>query len=213
MAKSGFFVSGATCPGCAPLRCAYPGYKAGHDEGRESGVTAIARPMLPEEASLIIDYFHTATPDFLNSLGVDPAKLPSRQTWRAHYDREFGLPIEQRKSFLVLWALGATPLGFSTADKIVIGSEAFMHLHIFDAGGRQRGFGAALVRQSADIYFETLRINALYCEPCALNVAPNRTLQKAGFKYVMTHETVPGPLNFRQPVNRWVLTQDAVAGR
>jgi hypothetical protein len=22
---------------------------------------------------------------------------------------------------------------------------------------------------------------------------------------VMTHETVPGPLNFHQPVNRWVL--------
>jgi hypothetical protein len=62
-----------------------------------------------------------------------------------------------------------------------------------------------LVRQSADIYFEALRIEELYCEPYAFNIAPNRTLQKAGFSYVMTHETVPGPLNFHQPVNRWVL--------
>jgi hypothetical protein len=168
-------------------------------------VTPIARLMRPAEASLIIDYFHNATHEFLHTLGVDPAKLPPRDKWRAHYDAEFALPVEQRKSLAVLWTLGEVPLGFSTADKIEIGRQAFMHLHIFDSTQRQRGRGAALVRQSADIYFEALRIGELYCEPYAFNVAPNRTLQKAGFSYVMAHETVPGPLNFHQPVNRWVL--------
>jgi len=172
-------------------------------------MTPIARPMLPAEAALIIDYFHNASPAFLHGLGVDPARLPPRETWRAHYDREFSLPIEQRKSYLVLWTLGPSSIGFSTADKIVIGAQAFMHLHIFDPGRRQQGHGAALVRQTAQLYFETLRIQDLYCEPYALNVAPNRTLQKAGFKYVMTHECVPGPLNFHQPVNRWVLRRDS----
>ena len=52
---------------------------------------------------------------------------------------------------------------------------------------------------------DTLQISRLFCEPHALNVAPNRTLQAAGFKYVKTHETVPGPFNFHQPVTRWVL--------
>ena len=167
----------------------------------------VARPMLSAEADLIIDYFHNATRAFLQSLGVDQMKLPSRETWRAHYDREFALPIAQRRSFLVLWTLDAAPIGFSTADKIVIGEQAFMHLHIFDSGRRRQGHGAALVRQTARLYFDTLRIEALYCEPYALNVAPNRTLQKAGFKYMMTHECVPGPLNFHQPVNRWLLSR------
>jgi RimJ/RimL family protein N-acetyltransferase len=164
--------------------------------------------MLRAEAALIIDYFHNATHDFLRTLGVDPARLPPREAWRAHYDREFALPLEQRKSLPVLWALGETPLGFSTADKIEIGRQAFMHLHILDAAQRQRGYGAALVQQTAQIYFGALRINELYCEPYAFNVAPNRTLQKAGFRYVMTHECVPGPLNFHQPVNRWLLRRD-----
>ena len=172
-------------------------------------MTLIVRPMLAAEADLIIDYFHNATPQFLNSLGVDPARLPTRERWRERYDHEFGLGVEQRKSFLVLWALDATPIGFSTADKIVIGDQAFMHLHIFEAGRRQQGHGAALVRQTANLYFATLRINDLYCEPYALNVAPNRTLQKAGFKYLMTHECVPGPLQFHQPVNRWVLRRNS----
>ena len=171
-------------------------------------MTPIARPMLADEASLIIDYFHNASHEFLHALGVDPTKLPARDAWRAHYDREVNLPIEQRKSFLVLWTLGDAPLGFSTADKIEIGRQAFMHLHIFDAGQRQRGHGAVLVRQTAEIYFDMLHIHALYCEPNAFNAAPNRTLQNAGFGYVMTHETVPGPLNFHQAVNRWVLRRE-----
>jgi RimJ/RimL family protein N-acetyltransferase len=171
-------------------------------------VNPIARPMLPAEASLIVDYFHGASPEFLHSLGVDPAKLLPRERWCAHYDREFALPVEQRKSFLVLWELERAPIGFSTADKIEIGKQAFMHLHIFAPERRRQGSGAALVRQTARIYFDTLRIDELFCEPYALNVAPNRTLQKAGFSYVMTHETVPGPLNFHQLVNRWMLRRE-----
>lgn len=169
----------------------------------------VARPMRPAEASLIIDYFHDAAPEFLHGLGVDPARLPPRELWRAHYDREFGLPVEQRKSFLVLWELVHVPIGFSTADKIEFGKQAFMHLHIFQPDRRRQGLGAALARQTAQIYFDALRIAALYCEPYAFNAAPNRTLQKAGFQYVMTHETVPGPLNFHQAVNRWMLRRES----
>lgn len=39
----------------------------------------------------------------------------------------------------------------------------------------------------------------------AFKVAPNRTLQRFGFKYVKTYVTVPGPLNFHQAVNRWAI--------
>ena len=56
--------------------------------------------------------------------------------------------------------------------------------------------------------FERLKLKRLFCEPHAFNVAPNRTLQKAGFKYLKTHMTVPGPLNFHQAVNRWVIERD-----
>jgi hypothetical protein len=37
-------------------------------------------------------------------------------------------------------------------------------------------------------------------------------LQKAGFRYVKTHNTVPGPLNFHQAVTRWVIEKPG-AGR
>jgi hypothetical protein len=36
-------------------------------------------------------------------------------------------------------------------------------------------------------------------------VAPNRALQRAGFRYVFTKEMQPSMLNFPQPITRWVL--------
>ena len=80
-----------------------------------------------------------------------------------------------------------------------------MHLHILHPELRRSGYGARFVRETVKIYFDILRIQKLYCEPYALNEAPNKTLQKAGFKFITTYEAIPGPLNFRQPVNRWLL--------
>jgi RimJ/RimL family protein N-acetyltransferase len=162
------------------------------------------REMQLAEVDLVIDYFHGSTAEHLETLGVDPTRLPSRSQWRQMYELDFAQPIEKRRNVLVLWESEATPIGFSSADKIVYGAQAYMHLHVVQPNKRQSGFGEVCVRKSVEIYFDLLKLERLYCEPNAFNVAPNRTLQKAGFKYVKTHNTVPGPLNFHQAVTQWV---------
>lgn len=168
------------------------------------------RLMQLSETGVVIDYFMNAAPEYLNSLGVDPTRVPERAQWQARFAQQFALPVEQRKIVLVLWELDGKAAGFSSSDKIKLGEEAYMHLHILHPERRQKGNGAIFVRQTAKIYFETLQLKRLFCEPYALNVAPNRTLQAAGFKYIKTHETVPGPMNFHQPVTRWMIERDAV---
>jgi RimJ/RimL family protein N-acetyltransferase len=164
----------------------------------------IVRLMTASEAECIIDYFHQSTPEHLEMLGVDPSRLPSPAAWRKRLDHEFALPIIERSSILVAWTIDDTVFGFSTADTIVHGERAHMHLHVIDRDRRSQGLGAACVRESVALYFSTLKLKRLFCEPNAFNVAPNRTLQKAGFKYLKTHMTVPGPINFHQAVTRWV---------
>jgi RimJ/RimL family protein N-acetyltransferase len=158
-------------------------------------MTVDFRPMILAETGLVIAYFHNATPEHLESLGVDPTRLPPASAWADRYEREFALPIERRSTFMVAWLEDGLPVGFSTADKIVFGERANMHLHVVEPGRRNQGVGAECVRRSVAIYFEALRLKRLFCEPNAFNVAPNRALQSAGFKYVRTHMTVPGPLN------------------
>ena len=162
------------------------------------------REMTAAETDLIVEYFLHSTPEHLEMLGVDPTRFPSAASWREFLHRESALPIEQRSLVLVIWLSDDQPIGFSTADKISFGEQANMHLHVIDPERRHQGIGADCVRRSVDLYFDRLKLKRLFCEPHAFNVAPNRTLQKAGFKYLKTHMTVPGPFNFHQAVTRWV---------
>ena len=161
--------------------------------------------MATDQVGLIIDYFHGATPEHLELLGVDPTRLPPPGQWRRRYLDECQKPLGERSTLLVVWERDGVPVGFSTADKIRFGEQANMHLHVIDAQQRQSGIGTECVRKTAELYFERLELKRLLCEPNAFNVAPNRTLQGAGFRYVKTHMTVPGPLNYHQAVTRWVL--------
>ena len=168
-------------------------------------MTLTVREMMSSEVNIIIQYFQNSTPEHLETLGVDPSRLPPAESWRERLQRECTLPIEQRTVMLGIWLSDDQPVGFSTSDKIRYGEQAHMHLHVTDPERRHQGTGVECVRRSADIYFERLKLKRLFCEPNAFNVPPNRTLQKAGFKYLKTHMTVPGPLNFHQAVTRWVM--------
>jgi len=168
-------------------------------------MSIIVREMADSEFDIVIDYFHKSTPEFLETLGVDPSRLPAPDHWRERFQRERSRPVEKRGWLLVTWLSDDRAFGFSSSDKIAFGEQANMHLHVVDPERKNQGFGVECVRRSADTYFERLKLKRLFCEPYAFNVAPNRTLQRAGFKYVKTYMTVPGPLNFHQAVTRWVM--------
>ncbi len=169
----------------------------------------IVRELELSEVGFRIDYFLEASNEYLQTLGVERARLPERDAWLAHYAQEFSLPIRARESYLLAWELDGQLVGFSSADPFVFGSEAFMHLHIGVADRRRSGLGVQFVRLSAERYFSALELERLYCQPNAFNVAPNRTLQKAGFRYVQTLMDQPHPMNSRQAMTRWVLERPA----
>jgi RimJ/RimL family protein N-acetyltransferase len=174
-------------------------------ERHDAPMSLVIREMALDEAGLIVDYFHSSTPEHLETLGVDPTRLPTRGDWLARYAAEYRKPVRDRATLLVIWELDGVAIGFSTSDRIRYGEQAHMHLHVVDPQRRRSGVGAACVRETVDIYFEALALKRLFCEPNAFNVAPNRTLQRVGFRYVKTYNTVPGALNYHQAITRWVL--------
>ena len=165
------------------------------------------REMQLAEVEIRFNYFHDASDKDLRTLGVDRKLLPTRKAWRAVYEADYARPIREREIYSLVWEVDERPVGFSSVDQIVFGKEAFMHLHILSPTQRNAGLGAEFVKESAQIYFQVLEVERLFSEPNAFNVAPNRTLQRAGFRYLFTHETTPGPLNFPQAVTRWLLAR------
>ena len=156
------------------------------------------------EVGIRINYFHDAPDEHLRLLGVDRSLLPTRQAWRAFYEEDYARPIRERVNYALVWQRNGQVVGFSSTDRIDFGNEAFMHLHVLEPRLRSTGLGTQFVRLSAQIYFEVLELRRLFCEPNAFNVAPNRTLQRAGFRYLFTHEAQPSSINFPQVTTRWV---------
>jgi len=75
-----------------------------------------------------------------------------------------------------------------------------------EKNNRKQGLGEQLVKKSLPFYFNNLNLKTLICQPLATNQAPNKTLEKVGFKFVKKHTTIPGLLNYLQEVNMWQLT-------
>lgn len=165
------------------------------------------RELLLSEVDIRIDYFHSASDEHLEMLGVDRALLPSRRAWREFYEADYARAIPERQQYTLAWELDGRIIGFSSLDQITHGEQAFMHLHIIATADRHAGLGTELVKLSAVAYFRAFDLQRLYCQPNAFNVAPNRTLQRAGFRYEFTRQLQPSPINFPQPVTRWVLDQ------
>jgi RimJ/RimL family protein N-acetyltransferase len=157
------------------------------------------------EYELMLDYFYRGGEPFLRGMGVDPTKLPQRDNWLQAVLEDHEKPDNERDRFYLIWLFRGKRVGHSSINKIIPATEAHIHLHLWDPELRHAGLGTELVRKSADFFFERFRLKKLVCEPWAENSAPNRVLEKLGFKLVGRYRTVPGTIAFEQEVNRYEL--------
>ncbi len=166
------------------------------------------REIEQQDIELIANYWLESDPAFMESMGVELSKLPAREFWYEMLRSQLDAPIEDKQSYATIWEADGKAIGHCNVNKIVFGKEAYMHLHIWDKTIRKKGYGEQLVKMSLPYFFNNLNLETIYCEPYALNPAPNKTLAKLGFQLEKEYVTTPGFLNFEQPVTRWKLTRE-----
>lgn len=167
-----------------------------------------ARELQESDIELVADYWSNASDSYLIGMGVDISKMPSRRIFLERLMEQINSPYEAKKAYCIIWTLDQQPVGHSNVNPIVFGEEAYMHLHMWKRDTRQRGLGTELVKMTLPFFFENLQLKKLFCEPYALNSAPNKALEKAGFEFVKEYVTVPGAVGFEQPVKRWELSRE-----
>ena len=171
-------------------------------------MTLSTRPIQHTDIPFLVNYWLSADEEFLKGMGADIKKLPSREVWEQMLKEQIQAPLPQKQSYCIIWLRDEVPIGHSNVNRIIYEEEAYMHLHLWDQGIRQKGLGTELVRKTLPWFFNDLSLKDLYCEPYALNPAPNRILEKSGFSLVKEYTTTPGWLNFEQPVKKWHLSID-----
>ncbi|MEJ8755899.1 GNAT family protein [Pontibacter sp. H259] len=170
--------------------------------------TLSVRELQEQDISLIADYWLKSEPEHLVGMGVDLEKLPTREQVTQMLQSQIAAPLNSKQSYCLIWEVDGQVVGHCNVNKIVFGQEAYMHLHLWNGVNRKRGLGSELVKLSLPYFFEMLQLEMLYCEPYALNPAPNKTLEKVGFTFEKEYTTVPGAINFEQPVYRWAMSYE-----
>lgn len=166
------------------------------------------REMEESDVANIVSYWHQPDHNFLTGMGVDIAKIPAEHDLRKMLFSQISLPYIEKQSYCIIWLADGKAVGHSNVNKIIYGTEAYMHLHLWQHATRQKGMGVSFVKMTIPYFFQNLHLKNLYCEPYALNPAPNKTLSKAGFTQLKSYTTIPGYLNFEQEVNLWHLSAD-----
>jgi RimJ/RimL family protein N-acetyltransferase len=164
------------------------------------------RELQKTDIDAITDYWLSADSAFLQGMGVDINKMPGRDEWKDMLLEQLNQSYKDKKSYCIIWQVYNKPIGHSNINKIIFEEEAYMHLHIWNADVRKKGYGTALIKMTLPWFFEKYKLKKLYCEPYALNPAPNKTLENAGFEFIKEYITIPGWLNFEQPVNLWMMS-------
>lgn len=166
------------------------------------------RRITSSDTDLVANYWSQADEAFLKGMGADINLVPSREALKNMLSTQIGQDFPEKQAYCLIWLIDGKPVGHCNVNKIRFGENASMHLHLWDQSTRRRGFGMELVKECLPYFFKDLQLKMLYCEPYALNQAPNKTLEKVGFKFVREYMTIPGSLNFEQPVNRWEMSRE-----
>ncbi|MDB5200921.1 MAG: hypothetical protein JWQ27_330 [Ferruginibacter sp.] len=166
------------------------------------------RELTVKDIPLIADYWLKADTAALTAMGVDLSKMPTREQMSGGLAAQLALPLNERRAYCIIWEIDGKPVGHCNTNPSFFGIEAFMHLHLWQPSTRHSGIGLQLLGLTLPYFFRNLEIDNLYSEPYALNPAPNKTLKKAGFAFVKEYLTIPGSLNFEQPVKQWLMTRE-----
>lgn len=166
------------------------------------------REMIKSDISLIINYWLNSDEAHLSGMGVDVSKLPTEEQFLTYLSAQLELPIDEKQSYCVIWEKDGIPVGHSNTRPTVFGQDASMHLHLWEKESRSRGLGYQFIKLTLPYYFNNLQLKYLYCEPYALNPAPNKTIEKAGFELEREQITVPGAFNFEQATKRWCMSHE-----
>ncbi|MEA3166535.1 MAG: hypothetical protein QOJ26_1407 [Thermoplasmata archaeon] len=165
--------------------------------------------MRPDEAPLVVGYFHGASDADLDRMGVvERSRLPAVAAWTRSLEAALRAPARGASSFYLAWLVDGVAVGYAAVKDIRFGDRADLHLHMWSAPHRGQGHGARLFCLSALDAFERFDLREMVCEPKATNPMPNRMLAKVGFPLVRTYVGTSSELSRTTELNRYDIRRE-----
>ncbi len=165
------------------------------------------RPLEERDFAFVAGYWRDCTPEDLDRMGVDPAKVPNYPDFLDRL-RRGQTPERQETGMTLVWEVDGTPIGSSSLKDAVRGGQGNMHLHMWAKPARGKGHGAKLFCLSALEFYGRYELAEVFCEPRSSNPMPNQMLQKIGFPLVKTYTAASSDLSIVCELNRYAILKD-----
>jgi RimJ/RimL family protein N-acetyltransferase len=166
------------------------------------------RPLASEDLDGYIAYFTRPSKADAERMGLAIDRVPSANRLRSDLEIMIATPLDQLRSFVLAWCVDGKTIGHSSLKDIVPGEFGSMHLHMWRADLRGKGYGPRLFCLSALDFYERFNLRCIICEPKADNPMANRMLKKIGFPLVLTHVAASSELSVVCELNRYEILRE-----
>jgi RimJ/RimL family protein N-acetyltransferase len=166
------------------------------------------RPLATEDLDDYVAYFTRISKVDAERMGLAIDRVPSATRLRSDLEAMIAAPLDRIRSFVLAWCVDGKAIGHSSLKNIVPGDFGSIHLHMWRADLRGKGYGPRLFCLSALDFYERFNLKRIICEPKADNRMANRMLKKIGFPLVLTHVAAGSELGFVCELNRYEILRD-----
>jgi RimJ/RimL family protein N-acetyltransferase len=165
------------------------------------------RPLAPEDFDAFINYWLALSKAEIERLGVAIDRLPSAT--QMHSDLEAMLAASDgARGFVLAWCIDGKAIGHSSLKDIVPTDSGSIHLHMWRADLRGKGYGPHLFCLAAVDFYKRFQLKRMICEPKADNLSPNRLLQRIGFPLISTRIGRSSELSAICKLNRYDIVRE-----
>jgi RimJ/RimL family protein N-acetyltransferase len=166
------------------------------------------RPLASEDFDGYIAYFTRPSKADAERMGLAIDRVPSATRLRSDLEAMIAAPVDQLRSFILAWCVDGNAIGHSSLKDIVPGEFGSIHLHMWRADLRGKGYGPRLFCLSVLDFYERFNLKRIICEPKADNPMANRMLKKIGFPLILTRVAASSELSVVCELNRYEILRE-----
>ncbi len=137
------------------------------------------RDLSTEDIAPILNYWFRSPPGFVESMGVDLAKLPSEPEFAKNLQDKVGRP-----SHILIILYNGKAVGLHTVNPLTEGDFGIFHAHIWDPTIRRQGIGVVSYSLAIKAFIDRFRLKRVLFKTPIQNAGPLRVKEKLGIRCV-----------------------------
>jgi RimJ/RimL family protein N-acetyltransferase len=138
------------------------------------------RDLTPHDIPRIMDYWYRSPPGFIESMGVDWAKMPSEKEFEASLlkkcsDNE---KLPQSKINALIIHYDGKPIGLHTINPLLEGDYGIFHAHFWNKELRGQGLGTQSYKAACEIFMKRFALKRILFKTPVQNRSAIRVKEK-----------------------------------